>query len=243
MIWCYDMDDVTHLWYYPTTKNVKHNVLGFQKLGALYLMFEAGCTTIHGWQYDLRAYLYASMMWNPNQSVTALFHDYMDNYYGVASEQIKKIVAILENYNLYVQSIYDDYQVTCTSFWSYRHPAVLNGKLQDRLLALYEDGETRVRNSTLTDEEKQKYLKRLGGVKITLVHMRMHKLNDELYKSIELTGTTRFRGVEDIAPNKPITIYNACNPAHEAIVPDDVAEIIRTLDPNSISDEIDFDIV
>jgi hypothetical protein len=42
----------------------------------------------------------------------------MDNYYGVASVQMKKIVAILENYNLFVRGIYDGYEMTCTNKWS-----------------------------------------------------------------------------------------------------------------------------
>lgn len=241
MVWCYDMDDLTHLWYYPTVKNIRHNVVGFQKMGAIYLMFEAGCTSVHGWQYDLRAYLYARLMWNPTQSVNALFHDYMDNYYGVASEQMKKIVAILENYNVYVREIYAGYQISCTKLWSYRHPDVLSDKLQDRLLALYEEGERRVLQSNATDEEKQIYIKRLASVKLTLLHMRIHKLNDEMYKSIALSETTRFRGIADIEPNKPYTIYNVCNPAHKVEVPVDVAKKIKNLNPDDISDEIDFD--
>jgi hypothetical protein len=224
-------------------KNIKNNVLGFEKMGVIYLMMEAGCTNVHGWQYDLRAYLYSRLMWNTNQSVDALFHDYMDNYYGVASVQMKKIVAILENYNLFVRGIYDGYEMTCTNKWSYRHPAVLSDKLQDRLLALYDEAEKAIVGADISAEEKDIFLTRLANVKVTLLHMKIHKVNDELYKSIARCGATRFRGIALIEENKPYTIYNVCNPAHKAEVPDEVAEIIKNLDPNSISDEIDFDTV
>ena len=241
MAWCYDMDDLTHLWYYPTMKNIKNNVLGFQKAGIIYLMFEAGCTNVHGWQYDLRAYLYSRLMWNPSLSVTALFNDYMDHYYGAAAEEMKKIVAILENYSLFMREIYDDYCLTCTTKWSYRHPGALSNRLQDRLLALYDEGEKKVLQSDYAEEQKETYLTRLSNVKLTLLHMKIHKINDDMYKSIARCGATRFRGIALIEDNKPYTIYNVCNPAYQVEVPTSVAERVKNLNPDEISDEIDFD--
>ena len=241
MAWCYDMDDLTLLFYYPTMKNIKNNVLGFKKMGVVYLMFEAGFRNAHGWQYDLRAYLYSRLMWNPDLSVNALYHDYMEHYYGVAAKQIEKIVAILENYSLYVRSIFDGYEFTCTQLWTYRHPDAISDKLLDRLLSIYDDAEKQILDSDEIKEEKEKYLNRLANVKLTLMHMKIHKLNYEMYKSIERCKAKWFRGVAMIEENKPFTIYNVCNPNVKAEVPDDVAEKIRNLNPNDICDEIDFD--
>ncbi len=239
MVWAYDMDDVTHLWYYPTIKNVRSNVDGFLKMGAVYLMFEAACSSIHNWQTDLKGYLYANLMWNPNQSVMALYNDYMDNYYGLAAPQIKKIIAILENFFIYMREKWDGYVATCTTSWSYRHPSLVSEKLMDRLIDLYREGENKVLNSDLID--KDVYLKRMAGINLTLLHMKIHKINDELYKYVELSKTTRFRGLTDIEENKMYSIHNASNKCHTVEIPKELVQMVKDLDPNVISDEIDFD--
>ena len=242
MIWCYDMDDVTHIWYYPVIKNIRQNVDNFIKLGVIYLMFEAGCSTIHGWQTDLRGYIYSNMMWDSKNSVNKLFNEYVDNFYGVANEEVKKIIYILENYSNYVREIYDGYYVS-TGKWSYRHADTQSEKLLDRLLSIYDKGEEKV-NKAYNGEQKKLFLKRLNTIKLTLLHMKVNKLNWEFYRSAEISEVTQFSGQSPIPPNEGQSLYNVemvWRVKEKLVIPDDVKEKIKALDPLSISDYMDFD--
>ena len=241
MVWCYDMDDVTHLWYYPVIKNIKRNVRNFKKLGSVYLMFEAGCSSCRDWQTDLRGYIYSNLMWNSTKSVNELFNEYMDCVFGVASEEIKKIVMILENFSNYVRSIYDDYYVS-TTHGSYRHANTQSEGLLNRLLGVYDDAERKV--NALPEPERAIFYKRIQAVKLTLLHMKINKLNFEFYKSVKQSGTVQFSGQETIPENKGQTIYNVeieWIPSAKPIIPEKVAKAINELDPMKISDYINFD--
>ncbi len=241
MVWCYDMDDVTHLWYYPVIKNAKKNIFNFKKLGAVYLMFEAACSSIRNWQTDIRGYIYSNLMWNSTQSVNELFNEYMDGVYGVASDEIKKIVMIFENYCLYVREIYDGYYAS-TRFWSYRHADTNNEGLINRALALCDKAEEKIKE--LEKEQRDILFKRIQAVRVTFLHMKMNKINYEFYKSVENSGTTQFSGDEKIPKNKGQTIHNVemeWMVTEKLIIPDDVAKKIKELNPLDIPDYINFD--
>ena len=241
--WCYDMDDVTHLWYYPVLKNVKRNIQGFKEMGAIYLMFEAGCSSIHDWQTDLRGYIYSNLMWNSQLSVNDLFNEYVENYYGVASSEVKKIIAILENYCIFMREIYDGYYVS-TFNWSYRHADVQSEKLIDRVLVLCSQAEKKV--EALAENERKIFNKRLKAVKLTLLHMKINKNNWEFYKCVEESETTQFSGQDLIPKNEGQTIHNVelvWRVKEKLIIPKEVVDKVKELDPYSISDEINFDTV
>lgn len=242
MIWCYDMDDVTHLWYYPVIKNIRQNVDNFIKLGVIYLMFEAGCSSVHDWQTDMRSYIYSNLMWDSKNSVNVLFNEYVDNFYGAAAEEVKKIVCILENFSNYVRSIYDGYYVS-TGKWSYRHADTQSDGLLDRLLAIYNKAEQKIIDAYDGDERKL-FLKRLSAIRVTLLHMKVNKYNWEFYRSVEQSGTTQFSGQSPIPANKGQTLYNVemvWMVKEKLVIPDDVREKVKALDPYSISDYMDFD--
>ena len=241
MFWSYDMDDCTHIWYYPSLHACKNNVLGIKDYGAIYMMYEASEGSKDHWQADMRGYIYANLMWNPNQSAQKLYEEYMDNYYEVASDGVKRIVAILENYSLYLRSIYDEYCVDC--FGNYRNYRLINEKLLDKLIAIYHQTEEKLIESA--PKNLDVLLVRLRHIIVTLLHMKSHKINHEMFKYISLSGITRFCGMADIAPNRGQTMYNTdihfgTPPVWN--IPDDVVEKVLKLDVDTISDQINIDL-
>ena len=241
MFWSYDMDDSTHIWYYPSLHACKKNVIGIKNYGAIYMMYEASEGSRDHWQADMRGYIYANLMWNPNQSAQKLYDEYMDNYYGIVAEDVKRIVAILENYSLYLRSIYPEYYVDC--FGNYRNYKLINEKLLDKLIAIYTKAEEKLIKSA--PENLDVMLVRLRHIIVTLLHMKSHKINHEMFKYISLTGITRFCGQADIAPNRGQTMYNTDIHFGKPPVwniPDDVAEKVANLDIDTISDKIDIDL-
>ena len=138
MFWGYDTDFVTYFWYFPTLKNIRKNIDELKKMNFIYFMLESADGTLSDWQTDLKAYIYGALMWNSELKVNDLYNEYMDFYYGPAAKNIKKIVAILENYSIYLREIYDGYWIE-TYKYHYRHANLQNYKLLDKLLSLFND--------------------------------------------------------------------------------------------------------
>jgi hypothetical protein len=241
MFWSYDMDDSTHVWYYPALHAIKKNVIGIKDYGATYLMYEASEGSNPHWQAEMRGYVYANLMWNPYQSAQALYEDYVNNYYEIASDGVKKIVAILENYSIFLRENFSEYFVDC--FGNYRHYELISEKLLDRLIKIHDDTEQLVIDSGC--ENAEIILKRLRQIKVTLLHMKTHKVTHEMYKYIELSGVKRFCGMTDIHENRGQTMYNAdihFGKRPDIVIPREVAKLVKELDPESISDTINIDL-
>ncbi len=239
MFWSYDMDDSTHLWYFPSLHAIKKNVTDIKDYGATYLMYEASEGSPDHWQADMRGYIYANLMWNPYQSAQALYEEYMQNYYGVAAEGVKKIVAILENYSMRLREIYADYNVGC--FGNYKHKDLVSEKLLDRLLRVYEATEASVATEAT---EREVLLSRLYKVKATLLHMKAHKVNHEMFDCIARAGITRFSGQADIHKNLGQTLYNADLREEQKKmehIPEEIRQRVLALDAYSIADTVDLD--
>ncbi len=238
--WAYDTDFTTFLWYYPSLHAMRDNIDGFKNLGVEYLMFESSDGSTQDWQADLKCYIYSKLMWNSKLRVNDLYNEYMDNYYGVAAQYVKKCMFIMENYSSYVESIYDNYWVA-TFEWTYRHMDLWNVKIIERALDILKEAEKEIIKS---GKDVDVYLKRLSRVKVTFLHMKVNKINRELFENIRLGGITRFCGTLDIPEYKKQSFYNVemeYRVVEPVIIPDDVKEKINNLDVYSISDHLDLD--
>ena len=242
MFWGYDTDFVSQMWYFPTMRNVKQNLLGLKKIGAVYAMFESADSSFYEWQTDLKAYLYANLTWNLDYKLSDLYNEYVDYFYQDAAPFVKKIVAIYENYSMIVREIYGEKYVVDTFNWSYRHHDLANEKLYERLLKIHAEAEQAIMNSSL--EDKALYLKRLAAVKVTILHMKINKVNDDLFKAIKRAGITKSTASTPIPENRGQTFYNVemvWRVKEKMVIPDDIQAQIKAIDVDAISDQLDLD--
>ena len=243
MFWGYDTDFTTFLWYFPSLRNIKKNIIGFKDLGVVYLMFESADGGVNEWQAEIKAYIYGKLMWDTSLNVNELYNEYLENYYGPAAEYVKRVMAIMENYSSFVSSIYDNYIVD-TFKWTYRHVDLQNEALFNRVLDILDQAETEIVNSRL--ENGEAFLKRLSAVKVTFLHMKLNKIHHILYQNIERGEVTRFSGLLDIPPMKKQSFYNVemeYRVVVPVVIPNDVKEKIDALDVYSISDQLDLEII
>ena len=258
MIWTYDKDEIDLIWYHPTMKIIKRSVESYRAKGFVYLMYESaiGCskTTIgdkshlaesdapthRWWQTDIKNYIISNLMWNPDLSVNDLFNDYVEDYYTIVSDHVKRITAILENYSVFASSVYKDYIIGCIGGWNYRHTDLYNLPLLDRLHNIVLDAEKIIKNADISEEERKTVAYRFAQVSSTVVRMKAIKLNHEMIDRINNADIRRFAGVRAVPEIEPCTFFT---PEYKSdlVIPDDVKEKINNLDPMSISDTIDFD--
>lgn len=239
MFWGYDEDDVSYLWYIPTIRHIKDNVKGFKNFGVMYLMMQSSYNTKTDWQARLKAYIYSNLMWDETKDLKTLFDEYIDGYYGIISEEIKKVIALYENYSDFVKCNFKDYAVG-TNPWNYRHPEMQSYALIERILNILHTAEVKL--DKLDIEEKEKYKKRLDEVKITPLYMKINKTNYELYKCIDNVKMTRFNELQEVPVNTRTRFYNVESFSEEDAfdMPDYLREKINTLNANDISDKLTF---
>ena len=178
-------------------------------------------------------------MWNSNLSAQALYEDYMENFYGICADGVKRIVAILENYSKFLRENFDDYFVDCHG--NYRHKDLVNENLLNRLLDIYDQTEKKLID--LNPDNFEELFTRLSHIKVTLLHMKAHKVNHELFDYIKKAKITKFSGQCDIHENLGQTLYNVdIRYSAPSDLPTEISKLVKELDVNTISDTINLDL-
>lgn len=81
MIWDYVVQFRNYLGPFPNWHTLQPNLQFFQKNGVK-MMFEQGSGRDRSEFSDMRAYLLAKLMWNPNANMDSILTDFGDHYYG-----------------------------------------------------------------------------------------------------------------------------------------------------------------
>ena len=191
--WGYDIDFANYLGYYDSFAHIKENVEGFIDYGIDYLCINAAYDTEYCWQNNMRGYAYHRLMWNPSLDAQELLEDYIDNYYGVAANSVREMMRLFHGqYQAIEKAGLSVYAATWGS-----HTYTKNNPKEMLLSAVQalEEGETRIHESSLTLEEKNKLLKRLWCVKATplnLLYLNFKDYYPEKSEAERLQAKERF---------------------------------------------------
>ena len=75
---------------YPNFNALAPNIKTYQQHHAIGILDEGQYETKHGEFSELRAYVLAKLLWNPEQSVNDLVNEFINGYYGEAAESIMR---------------------------------------------------------------------------------------------------------------------------------------------------------
>ncbi len=81
---------------FPNLRTLQANLQYLNKNGVI-AMFEQGNREIGGEFCELRAYLLAKLMWNPNLDIDVLMDDFLKGYYGTAGKDIRKYIDLIHD--------------------------------------------------------------------------------------------------------------------------------------------------
>lgn len=87
-IWDYVTAFSQYLPPYPNFNALAPNIKTYQQHHAIGILDEGQYETKHGEFSELRAYVLAKLLWNPEQSVNDLVNEFINGYYGEAAESI-----------------------------------------------------------------------------------------------------------------------------------------------------------
>ncbi|MDH7603465.1 MAG: DUF4838 domain-containing protein [Melioribacter sp.] len=134
---------------------VKHNIKMIFQQGA-----GKRCATEFG---ELRTYLIAKLLWDPNTNVDSVMNDFLYGYYGPAGEHIREYIDLMRNE--LIKSGHD--------LWIYSNPVVqmnyfLTPELMKRYKKIFDEAE-----KTVKDQED--FLKRVKIARLPLIYAELEQ--------------------------------------------------------------------
>jgi hypothetical protein len=81
---------------FPNFRVLQPNIQFFAKNGII-SVFEQGLGNMHGEFAELRTYLIAKLLWNPNINVDSVMGDFLAGFYGQAAPYIRNYIEVMEN--------------------------------------------------------------------------------------------------------------------------------------------------
>ncbi len=98
-IWDYYTQFASYLMPYPNFETVKNDVKFYVNRGVIGLFAQGNNVPAdgHGEFTELRAWLFAQLMWNPNQDAQQLIDEYVANVYGNASGYISEYIRLMHD--------------------------------------------------------------------------------------------------------------------------------------------------
>lgn len=212
--WAYDISFHRYFAYFDTFSHIDDNIEGFKKMGVSYLCMQGSHDCANNWQTNIRAYAYLKKMWDANLSAQMLIDEYIDLYYGVGADSVRRVMKLFHENHLRCMKEIEDYSVVTSGI---QETAKCNPvEMLYAAVNVLEEGERAIENAPLTDEEKVAYQKRLALVKLTPLSLLYDNYywyypnaSEDAYKRVEekFFSVAEFSGAERIGENWTMEQY------------------------------------
>ena len=171
MVWAYTVDFHRSMWYFPTHQSIVKTLKEYKELGVKYMMLQAIWQERNDWQSVMKNYVYLKLLWNPNRDVYALIKEFCYLYYGETAGQ--KVLDMINGYDqyFYLASLETKGKFT-SNYTTFTNPDYNKyGYVYEgyRLIGQAIDGVKT--DQTVSDEQRQTYIRRLKVVKLTPLFM------------------------------------------------------------------------
>ena len=162
--WAYDIAFNNYFGYYDSFKNIDANVRDFKNYGITYLCMQGSNDSRKNWQCNMRAYAYRQLMNGSKKSADRLIDEYIDGYYSVAADNVREFMQLFSDN--YAKKLADGEDVKFTTFGNFTNGGNNPYEMLQKAIKTIEDGEIKIKKR-FTGNERDVYLKRLAGVKVT----------------------------------------------------------------------------
>lgn len=95
-LWDYECDFAYYMCPFPNIHVLQPNIKYFVKNGANMQFQQANCNKGHEFA-ELKNYLLAKLLWNPEVNQDSIINDFMHHYYGKAAKKVRQYMDSLEN--------------------------------------------------------------------------------------------------------------------------------------------------
>lgn len=96
-IWDYTVDFMHYLMPFPNFQVLKPNINFFIKNHAIGIFEQGNGESPYGDFEELRAYVIARLLWNPDLETEDLIHEFLEPFYGAAADPLYRYIELLKN--------------------------------------------------------------------------------------------------------------------------------------------------
>ena len=96
-IWDYTVDFMHYLMPFPNFQVLKPNINFFIKNHAIGIFEQGNGESPYGDFEELRAYVIARLLWNPDLETEDLIHEFLEAFYGAAADPLYRYIELLKN--------------------------------------------------------------------------------------------------------------------------------------------------
>ena len=196
-IYDYCVNFSNYLHPFPDLGSIAPNYRFFRDNGARWIGSQGGGDGYHADLAELKTYLMAKMMWNPDQPVAPVIKRFLDGYYGAASPFVKNYIKKL--YAAFGRSKGDvqNHNPEKSGLWSgiYSENLPLEDAELKELLLLWHKAEASVK-----DDPVRLYNVRMG--RLPVLYAMLKRRYERNYKEVWLTETpsAAFAEIEAMKP-------------------------------------------
>ncbi len=124
-IWDYTTQFTNYLAPFPDIYNLGPNINYFKK-HHVKGVFSQGCGDTYGEMAELKSYLIAKLLWNPDADEKKLLYEFCDNYYKSASKYVLNYIDLIQTESRKTNRHIDIYGNPINEFNSYLTPLLLD---------------------------------------------------------------------------------------------------------------------
>ena len=183
MLWDYMSNFGEHHWYMYNLHYFKENLRLYADNHFSYIFNQGAYNVRREWQAEMKAYIASKLYWDLDLSVEELRKEYVTLYYGPAKNVVFEFFDRMDMF--FKEKVENGFHLSLGSEESFishqNYPLAFLTSLCD----LFAKGIEDLKNSTLSDEEKNTYIFRLEMVMLTPLRMLLANKHD--YPGFEYT--------------------------------------------------------
>lgn len=162
--WAYDIAFNNFFAFYDSFKNIDANLKGFKDYGITYMCMQGSNDSAKSWQCNARAYAYRQIMNGSKLTARELLDEYLDGYYSVAADEVREVIGLFSDN--YAEKLRRGEKINFTTFGNFSNGENNPYDLLVNALKVLETAENKI-SEKYDGAEKERYLKRIAGVKVT----------------------------------------------------------------------------
>ena len=182
--WGYVANHTFYYFYLPVIRKVKPVLYALRRANAEYVMLQANTTEAKDWKTVLENYVFGKLLREPDADPYALREEFIQGYYGIAAKAIGDSVEDLERtvetlnrtlvweghkqaFWAQIYRLYPNSHIKSDVVTELMDKEFLMAKACERMLNRTAEAIRSIENSSLGEQEKQKYADRVALTRLT----------------------------------------------------------------------------